>query len=58
MRLGGEVKLVPRARPLLHHQLFCFCRFADAASYMSQCADALEEAQEEIFITDWWYVFN
>ena len=28
--------------------------FIDGAPYMSALADALEEAQEEIFITDWW----
>jgi len=25
-------------------------------TYMEDVANALEEAKEEIFITDWWYV--
>lgn len=29
-------------------------RFIDGDSYFSAVADALEEAQEEIFISDWW----
>ncbi|XP_050299678.1 phospholipase D2 [Anthonomus grandis grandis] len=28
--------------------------FVDGSSYMSSVADALENAKEEIFITDWW----
>ena len=28
-------------------------RFVDAAGFMSEVADALEAAREEIFITDW-----
>lgn len=28
--------------------------FVDGASYMACVADALERAQEEIYITDWW----
>ena len=31
-----------------------FPRYADGATYMAAVADALESAQEEIFITDWW----
>ena len=29
-------------------------RYVDAASYFADVASALENAQEEIFITDWW----
>lgn len=30
------------------------CRYVDGAWYMSDVADLLEDAREEIFITDWW----
>ena len=30
------------------------CRYVNGKSYMEDVADALEEAKEEIFITDWW----
>lgn len=30
------------------------CWFVDGASYMSSVADAIENAKEEVFITDWW----
>nr|XP_008191551.1 PREDICTED: phospholipase D2 isoform X2 [Tribolium castaneum]XP_008191552.1 PREDICTED: phospholipase D2 isoform X2 [Tribolium castaneum] len=30
------------------------CWFVDGASYMSAVADAIENAKEEVFITDWW----
>ena len=30
------------------------CRFVDGANYFAAVADALENAQEEIFIADWW----
>ncbi|XP_044253873.1 phospholipase D1 isoform X2 [Tribolium madens] len=30
------------------------CWFIDGASYMSAVADAIENAKEEVFITDWW----
>lgn len=33
----------------------CF-RFVNGKTYMEDVANALEEAEEEIFITDWWYV--
>jgi phospholipase D1/2 len=29
-------------------------RFVDGDSYFSAVANALEEAKEEIFISDWW----
>lgn len=35
-----------------------FHRFVDGSSYFEAVADALEKAKEEIFITDWWYVFS
>lgn len=28
--------------------------FVDGASYMSAVADTIENAKEEVFITDWW----
>lgn len=30
------------------------CRYVNGKTYMEDVADALEEAKEEIFITDWW----
>lgn len=30
------------------------CRFVDGESYFDALADALESAEEEIFITGWW----
>ena len=36
----------------------CVCvfrgRYVNGRTYMADLADALEEAKEEIFITDWW----
>uniref|UniRef100_A0A8C7HU61 Phospholipase n=1 Tax=Oncorhynchus kisutch TaxID=8019 RepID=A0A8C7HU61_ONCKI len=32
------------------------CMYVNGKTYMEDVADALEEAKEEIFITDWWYV--
>lgn len=32
------------------------CRYVNGKTYMEDVADALEEAKEEIFITDWWWV--
>lgn len=29
-------------------------RYVNGKTYMEDVADALEEAKEEIFITDWW----
>jgi phospholipase D1/2 len=44
-----------------HHRSFAplrttipACWFVDGAGYMSAVADAIENAKEEIFITDWW----
>ena len=31
-----------------------FYRYVNGKTYMEDVADALEEAKEEIFITDWW----
>lgn len=31
-----------------------YCRYVDGSWYMSDVADLLEAAQDEIFITDWW----
>ncbi|CDQ84049.1 unnamed protein product [Oncorhynchus mykiss] len=31
--------------------------YVNGKTYMADVADALEEAEEEIFITDWWYVW-
>lgn len=31
-------------------------RYVNGKTYMEDVANALEEAKEEIFITDWWYV--
>lgn len=33
---------------------FLLCRYVNGKTYMEDVADALEEAKEEIFITDWW----
>ena len=33
---------------------FLFYRYVNGKTYMEDVADALEEAKEEIFITDWW----
>lgn len=30
------------------------CRFVDGEAYFDGVADALESAEEEIFITGWW----
>ena len=30
------------------------CRFVDGESYFDAVSDALESAEEEIFITGWW----
>lgn len=30
------------------------CRYVNGKTYMEDVASALEEAKEEIFITDWW----
>lgn len=30
------------------------CRFVNGAGYFAAVADALMQAKEEIFITDWW----
>uniref|UniRef100_A0A087XTJ1 Phospholipase n=1 Tax=Poecilia formosa TaxID=48698 RepID=A0A087XTJ1_POEFO len=40
----------------LSAQQVCFvsCRYVNGKTYMEDVADALEEAKEEIFITDWW----
>lgn len=45
------------------NMLFCpgviaifLCRYVNGKTYMEDVADALEEAKEEIFITDWWWV--
>lgn len=34
--------------------IICLCRYVNGKTYMEDVADALEEAKEEIFITDWW----
>lgn len=31
-------------------------RYVNGKTYMEDVANALEHAEEEIFITDWWYV--
>ncbi len=33
-------------------------RYVNGKTYMEDVANALEEAKEEIFITDWWYVIT
>lgn len=33
-------------------------RYVNGKTYMEDVANALEEAKEEIFITDWWYVLT
>ncbi len=33
---------------------FHLSRFVDAAGYLELVADAIEKAEEEIYITDWW----
>lgn len=33
-----------------------FHRYVNGKTYMEDVANALEEAREEIFITDWWLV--
>lgn len=38
-----------------HAFFFFFWRFLNAAGYFDAIADALEGAEEEIFITAWWY---
>ncbi|XP_016521110.1 phospholipase D1-like [Poecilia formosa] len=42
--------------PSRGHLKVCFvsCRYVNGKTYMEDVADALEEAKEEIFITDWW----
>ena len=37
-------------------KLILFVRFVDAEGYMANVADAILKAEEEIFITDWWFV--
>lgn len=32
-------------------------RYVNAKGYFEDIANAMEEAKEEIFITDWWLVF-
>ena len=32
-------------------------RFIDGEGYFASVADAIKKAKEEIFITDWWYIF-
>lgn len=32
-------------------------RYVNAKGYFEDVANAMEEAEEEIFITDWWLVF-
>lgn len=32
-------------------------RYVNAKGYFEDVANAMEEAKEEIFITDWWLVF-
>ena len=32
----------------------CVCRYVNGRDYFADLADALEQAKEEIFITDWW----
>ena len=42
---------------LFSHMFTCVCvfyRYVNGKTYMEDVADALEEAKEEIFITDWW----
>lgn len=41
---------------LLGVTVICLCRYVNGKTYMEDVADALEEAKEEIFITDWWWV--
>lgn len=35
----------------------CLFRYVNAKGYFEDVANAMEEAKEEIFITDWWLVF-
>lgn len=37
-----------------HHLAFVIGRYVNGSSYFADLADALEQAKEEIFITDWW----
>lgn len=30
------------------------CRYVNGGGYFADLADSLEQAREEIFITDWW----
>lgn len=39
---------------LLRVTVIFLCRYVNGKTYMEDVADALEEAKEEIFITDWW----
>lgn len=39
---------------LLRVTVIFFCRYVNGKTYMEDVADALEQAKEEIFITDWW----
>lgn len=32
----------------------CACRFVNGAGYFAAVAEALLQAKEEIYITDWW----
>lgn len=37
-----------------HHLAFVIGRYVNGSGYFADLADALEQAKEEIFITDWW----
>lgn len=37
-----------------HRLAFIFGRYVNGSGYFADLADALEQAKEEIFITDWW----
>lgn len=44
---------------IYHHTMSLDClfpRYVNGKTYMEDVANALEEAKEEIFITDWWLV--
>lgn len=50
--LRGEKEEI--CQMLLRVTVIFFCRYVNGKTYMEDVADALEQAKEEIFITDWW----
>ena len=49
--------MAPRETTVSIKLCFHNCRFIDGCTYFSAVAEALESAKEEIFITDWWFVY-